>query len=212
MFAAITVSPILARVRIWGRCLDVSEPGMRIEVSEAGTQTSRSKPIKSSSRVSATIKHVARQGSKYILGLELNQALRALTGIRELSIFREPDDLRNCYSDSIAVTPSRRTVGAVLIRLEYKMLEPIRWIMNTTELDQWIAFEHARLHNVEEWPESGRKRAVITAIRSSLVGLVATARHSSQSICCVCRSRKAGATVIPFSRPSRNERIEDRAA
>jgi hypothetical protein len=82
--------PHLGRVRIsWegahgvsmftlGKCLDVSEGGMRIEVSE---------PIPARSRVllqadqikvggSASVKHVARLGSKYILGLELSQSIR----------------------------------------------------------------------------------------------------------------------------------------
>lgn len=99
--------PYLGRVRIsWedahglskyavARCLDVSEDGMRIEVSE---------PIPVRCRISlhadqinlagsATVKHVARHGSKCILGLELSQALReqTLSGIREPWTFRKPE-------------------------------------------------------------------------------------------------------------------------
>ena len=68
------------------RCRDVSEGGLRIEVPE---------PIPVHSRISlradridlhgsATVKHIARYGSKYILGLNLSQALRdkALAVIR----------------------------------------------------------------------------------------------------------------------------------
>jgi len=61
------------------KCLDVSEEGLRIEVS---------KPISVHSRISfraerltvsgsATVKHVARLGAKYSLGLNLSQALRS---------------------------------------------------------------------------------------------------------------------------------------
>ena len=69
------------------KCLDVSEEGLRIEVS---------KPIPVHSRISfradginvagsATVKHVTRQGAKYILGLNLSQALRSeiLTAIHQ---------------------------------------------------------------------------------------------------------------------------------
>ena len=76
------------------RCLDISEGGLRIEVPE---------PIPVRSRVSicadrinlagsATVKHVVRQGAKYVLGLELSQVLRdqALARIREPWAFRKP--------------------------------------------------------------------------------------------------------------------------
>ena len=98
--------PHLGRVRIsWeganglnkyatGRCLDVSESGMRVEVAES---------IPAHSRVllqadlvnlggSASVKHVQRYGSKYILGLELSQALheQTLNAIREPWTIRKP--------------------------------------------------------------------------------------------------------------------------
>ena len=85
--------PYLGRVRIsWegaegvpkytqGKCLDVSEGGMRIEVSEAIPAHSR--VLVQADRInlggSASVKHVARQGSKYVVALELHQALRDLT-------------------------------------------------------------------------------------------------------------------------------------
>lgn len=78
-----------------GKCLEVSESGMRIEVPE---------PIPPRSKISmradainfhgsATVKHVARRGSKYVVGLELSHALREqlLTAIRELEITRKSD-------------------------------------------------------------------------------------------------------------------------
>ncbi len=79
------------------RCLDVSEGGLRIEVPE---------PIPVHSRVSlaadrinlagsATVKNIARHGSKYILGLNLSQPLRdqALALIREPWAFRKPGSM-----------------------------------------------------------------------------------------------------------------------
>jgi hypothetical protein len=76
------------------RCLDVSEGGVRIEVPV-------SIPIRTrislrAERIglagSATVKHVARQGTKYILGLSLSQALldRALIAVREPWTIRKP--------------------------------------------------------------------------------------------------------------------------
>ena len=64
-----------------GKCLDVSEEGIRVEVPE---------PIPARTNVmlraeqmnltgSAIVKHVERQGLSYFLGLELSQALLART-------------------------------------------------------------------------------------------------------------------------------------
>lgn len=61
-----------------GKCRDMSQGGLRIEVPEAiplhatvGLQAERIKFTGS-----ATVKHVTREGAKYILGLELSHALR----------------------------------------------------------------------------------------------------------------------------------------
>jgi hypothetical protein len=81
---------------VQGRCFDVSEKGLRIEVSQ---------PIPINSRISlradrinlggsAVVKHVARQGSKYILGLELSQATRD----EILAVICEPWALRKPVS------------------------------------------------------------------------------------------------------------------
>jgi hypothetical protein len=98
--------PYLGRVRIsWettlgssqyavGRCLDVSETGLRIEVPEPipARTTVLLQADQINLRGPATVKHVARQGSKYILGLELCQTLRdqALKAIREPWTSRKP--------------------------------------------------------------------------------------------------------------------------
>ena len=67
-------------------CLDVSEGGLRIEVPERIPVSSRIslRADRINLQGSATVKHIARRGSKYILGLNLSQALRdqALAVIR----------------------------------------------------------------------------------------------------------------------------------
>jgi hypothetical protein len=85
--------PFFGRVRIsWvdsqgcsrymmGKCLDVSEEGIRVEVPEpipARTNVMiRAEQINLTSP--AVVKHVERQGLSYFLGLELSQALLART-------------------------------------------------------------------------------------------------------------------------------------
>jgi hypothetical protein len=70
-----------------GKFLDVSENGLRIEVPETvplhSTVSLRAEAIKLAG--SATVKHVARRGTKIVLGLELSQAQReqALALIRQ---------------------------------------------------------------------------------------------------------------------------------
>ncbi len=60
-----------------GRCLDVSESGMRVEAPEPIPV--RTLVLLSAERIklsgSATVRHVTRQGAKYVLGLELNVAM-----------------------------------------------------------------------------------------------------------------------------------------
>lgn len=62
---------------IQGKCLDVSEGGLRIESPQpipARTLISLSAERLSLSG-SATVRHTQRRGAKYVLGLELNAAL-----------------------------------------------------------------------------------------------------------------------------------------
>ena len=60
-----------------GNCLDVSESGLRVEVPASipvGTNLSLSaERIKL--KGSATVKHLVRRGSKFVVGLELSQIL-----------------------------------------------------------------------------------------------------------------------------------------
>lgn len=66
-----------------GKCLDVSEGGLRIETTEQ--IPARAVILLNAERLkisgSATVKHVVRRGTKYLLGVELNAALleKALT-------------------------------------------------------------------------------------------------------------------------------------
>ena len=55
-------------------------------------RASRYVPIRINLAGSATVKHVVRQGAKYVLGLELSQVLRdqVLARIREPWAFRKP--------------------------------------------------------------------------------------------------------------------------
>jgi hypothetical protein len=80
----------------FAKCLDVSESGLRIEgpepVSIRATVSLRAERINFAG--SATIKHVTRTGSKYILGLEMSQTLRD----QAKAIVREPWGLRRQVS------------------------------------------------------------------------------------------------------------------
>jgi hypothetical protein len=59
-----------------GRCIDISEEGMRIEVSQPVQAGSMVQICADRIRVSgaATVKRMERCGSKYLLGLQLTQA------------------------------------------------------------------------------------------------------------------------------------------
>ena len=74
--------------------MDVSEEGLRIEVTEAIALYSRVslRADRINLAGSATVKNIARRGTKYVLGLSLSQAQsdRALAVIRETGTFRNP--------------------------------------------------------------------------------------------------------------------------
>jgi len=62
---------------------------------------------------------------------------------------------------------------------------------------EWLASEHQRLHNVEQWLDSPRKQAVLGAIQSTLDSL---SRHPGTAqgkfSCFLCESRKAKLKVL----------------
>jgi hypothetical protein len=75
-----------------GKCIDISETGMRMEVPVPvplrTTVAVRAEKIRLNG--SATVRHVARYGSKYILGIEMSQILQEQT----LAAIREPWAMR----------------------------------------------------------------------------------------------------------------------
>jgi hypothetical protein len=77
---------------IQAKCVDISETGLRVEVSEPiPVRTSlqlRAERINLSG--SAAVKHSVRYGSRYLLGLQLSQVLQDKT----LAMVREPWALR----------------------------------------------------------------------------------------------------------------------
>src|SRR5258708_2433830 len=76
-----------------GKCIEVSESGLRIEVS--ANIPARTILQMNAERIkfsgSATVRHVERRGAKYILGLELSQAMteKAVASLREPWALRE---------------------------------------------------------------------------------------------------------------------------
>jgi hypothetical protein len=67
----------------------------------------------------------------------------------------------------------------------------------------WFATEHHRLHHVEQWPDSPRKRTVIEAIQSTLDSLARHPHAAQESFSCfLCEARKTKPKVIQM-RPNR---------
>ena len=71
--------PVQGLVYLRGRCIDASATGMRIELTEPIPK--RASIAVSAERIgysgSASVKHVTRVGTKFVLGLELSQAIPA---------------------------------------------------------------------------------------------------------------------------------------
>jgi hypothetical protein len=61
----------------------------------------------------------------------------------------------------------------------------------------WLAAEHQRLHNVEQWPDNPRKQAILGAIQSTLDSL---SRHPGTAqgkfSCFLCESRMTKLIVL----------------
>lgn len=67
----------------------------------------------------------------------------------------------------------------------------------------WLASEHHRLHDVEQWPDCARKQAVIGAIQSTLDSLSRYPHTAQQSFSCfLCEARKTTPKVLKM-RPNR---------
>jgi hypothetical protein len=80
-----------------GKCIDISESGLRMEVPvPVPLRTTISiRAEKITLNGSATVRHVDRYGSKYILGIEMSQILqdKTLAAIREPWAMRAQADL-----------------------------------------------------------------------------------------------------------------------
>jgi hypothetical protein len=75
-----------------GKCIDISESGVRMEVPVPVPMRANVSIHAEKIRLngSATVRHVERYGSKYILGIEMSQVLQGKT----LAAIREPWALR----------------------------------------------------------------------------------------------------------------------
>jgi hypothetical protein len=65
----------------------------------------------------------------------------------------------------------------------------------------WLASEHTRLHNIELWPDSPRKRIALSAVHSSLDSLSRQSRTGQgKFICLLCQSKNANLKVMEAPR------------
>ena len=64
--------------------------------------------------------------------------------------------------------------------------------------NQWLAMEHYRLHAVEEWPDSPRKKAVLAAIHCKLKSLAGAPLFATTG-CAVCHDRMRKLVAFPRS-------------
>jgi len=65
--------------------------------------------------------------------------------------------------------------------------------------DEWLAFEHHRIHVMELWPSGPKKEAGLAAARSALGSLTRTIPKESSFSCEACTSRRHVVTVIPLA-------------
>jgi len=69
--------------------------------------------------------------------------------------------------------------------------------------NQWLAMEHYRLHEVEQWPEGRKKCATLAAIRSSMESLCRDPSPlPGYSNCLICLGRMKKAAVHEFRSPN----------
>jgi hypothetical protein len=61
---------------------------------------------------------------------------------------------------------------------------------------EWLASEHQRLHNVERWPDTPRKHAVLGAIQSTLDSLSRHPGTEQAFACFICQSRNTKVIVL----------------
>jgi hypothetical protein len=60
----------------------------------------------------------------------------------------------------------------------------------------WLANEHSRIHLIEQWPESSRKRAALAAARSTLDSLLQRVPPHESFRCLLCANRCGGPSIV----------------
>ena len=70
---------------------------------------------------------------------------------------------------------------------------------------EWLAYEHQRLHKVEQWLDSPRKQALLGAIRSTLARLSRHPNGLRHTDCTLTRVLRARFT---FSRMSEADAVQ----
>jgi len=82
-------------------------------------------------------------------------------------------------------------------------VQPLR--REDRHIEQWVKFEHYRLHCAEEWPDSDYKEAVLAAIHSTLKTLEATSLAAvEQPRCMLCASRQGASGIVELTSKSQS--------
>ena len=58
---------------------------------------------------------------------------------------------------------------------------------------EWIAFEHYRIHVIDQWPDGPKKQAGLASARSVLERMV----QGSSFACAICASGRQAVTEMP---------------
>lgn len=66
--------------------------------------------------------------------------------------------------------------------------------------NSWLAFEHYRIHVMEQWPDGPVKEAGLSAARSALEKLMRTISGESSFRCATCASRRRAVIEMPSNR------------
>jgi hypothetical protein len=62
---------------------------------------------------------------------------------------------------------------------------------------EWIAFEHYRIHVIEQWPDGPKKQAGLASARSVLERMVRIMPDGSPFACAICASGRQAVTEMP---------------
>ena len=62
---------------------------------------------------------------------------------------------------------------------------------------EWIAFEHYRIHVIEQWPDGPMKQAGLASARSALDRMVRIMPEGPSFACTICASRRQMVAEMP---------------